>query len=184
MLPRLLILLSLFALSSCSTERSYYLLSPVGRPPSGGGIGIGVGPVTMANYLVERPYLVFQSTPNKMEISDLHEWGGDLPNDFTRVLASNLGKHKGTGNIRAYPWDREDELKYQITVDVRQFHGTADGDALLEASWRAYELPSSRLITSKTTTVREPILQDGFEALAAAQSRLIDKLAAIIAQEL
>lgn len=184
MLSRLFILITLFVLASCSTERNYYLLSPVGKPPSGGGIGIGVGPVTMADYLVERPYLVFQSTPNKMEISDLHEWGGDLRNGFTRVLASNLGRRKGTGNIRSYPWDRENELKYQITVDVRQFHGTADGDALLEASWRAYELPGSRLIASKTSTLREPITNDGFEELVAAQSRLIDKLAATIAKEL
>jgi uncharacterized lipoprotein YmbA len=184
MLSPLLILVTFFALASCSTERNYYLLSPVGKPPSGGGIGIGVGPVTMADYLVERPYLVFQSTPNKMEISDLHEWGGDLRNDFTRVLASNLGRRKGTGNIRTYPWERENELKYQITVDVRQFHGTADGDALLEASWRAYELPGSRLIASKTSTLREPITNDGFEELAAAQSRLIDKLAVAISKEL
>ena len=184
MLSPLLILVTFFALASCSTERNYYLLSPVGKPPSGGGIGIGIGPVTMADYLVERPYLVFQSTPNKMEISDLHEWGGDLRNDFTRVLASNLGRRKGTGNIRTYPWDCENELKYQITVDVRQFHGTADGDAFLEASWRAYELPGSRLIASKTSTLREPITNDGFEELAAAQSRLIDKLAAAISKEL
>ena len=179
-----LLLFSIVALTSCSTERNYYLLSPVGRPPSGGGIGIGVGPVTMANYLVERPYLVFQSTPNKMEISDLHVWGGSLRNDFTRVLASNLGHRKNTGNIRTYPWDRENELNYQITIDVRHFHGTADGDAILEASWRVYKLPGSRLVTSSTSTLREPILQDGFESLVAAQSRLIDQLAASIAAKL
>ena len=184
MFSRSIFLVALLALSSCSTERNYYVLSPVGRPPSGGGIGIGIGPVNMADYLVERPYLIFQSSPHKMEISDLHEWGGDLRNDFTRVLASNLGRRKGTGNIRTYPWDRENELKYQITVDVRQFHGTVDGVALLEASWRAYELPGSRLIASKTTTLREPMINDGFEELAAAQSRLIDSLAAAISKEL
>ena len=184
MATRLYLLISLLALASCSTERNYYVLSPIGRPPSGGEIGIGVGPVNMADYLVERPYLIFQSSPHKMEISDLHEWGGDLRNDFTRVLASNLGRRKGTGHIQTYPWDRENELKYQITVDVRQFHGTVDGDALLEASWRVYELPGSRLIASRTTTLREPMTKDGFEELAAAQSRLIDNLAAAISKEL
>jgi len=185
MFSRIFLLLSLAALSSCSTGRNFYLLSAAGPPTSSGsGMGLGIGPITMADYLVERPYLVFQSTPHKMEISDLHEWGGDLRNDFSRVLASNLGRRKGSGNLRTYPWEREDELQYQITVDVRQFHGTADGDALLEASWRVYELPSSRLIASKTTSLREPILQDGFEALVAAQSRLVDRLAASIASKL
>lgn len=181
---RSLLLLSSLALISCSTETSYYVLSPVGQAPSQGGIGIGVGPITMADYLVERPYLVFQSSPNKVEISDLHVWSGDLENDFTRVLASNLGRRKNSGNTRTYPWEREKELKYQITVDVRQFHGTANGDAILEASWRAYELPGSRLIASKTTSLREPLTKDGFEELAAAQSRLVDQLAAVIAKEL
>ncbi|MFT6861873.1 MAG: putative lipoprotein YmbA [Akkermansiaceae bacterium] len=181
---RSFLLLSFLALTSCSSETSYYLLSPAAPPPSKAGIGIGVGPVTMADYLVERPYLVFQSSPNKMEISDAHVWAGDLRDDFTRVLASNLGRRKGSGNTRTYPWEREKELKYQVTVDVRQFHGTPDGDAILEAAWRAYELPGSRLIASKTTSLREPLTQDGFEELAAAQSRLIDQLAALIAKEL
>ncbi len=179
-----LLLLPFLALASCSTERSYYVLSPTGQAPSSGGVGIGVGPVTMADYLIERPYLVFQSSPNKMEISNNHVWGGELRNDFTRVLASNLGRRKNTGNTRTYPWEREKELKYQVTVDVRQFHGTPNGEAVLEASWRAYELPGSRLIASKTNSLREPLTQDGFEELAAAQSRLIDKLAAVIAKEL
>lgn len=184
MTVRSFFLLPLLALTSCSTERSYYVLSPAGQPPTSGGIGIGVGPVTMADYLIERPYLVFQSSPNKMEISDNHIWGGELRNDFTRVLASNLGRRKGSGNTRIYPWEREKELKYQITVDVRQFHGTPNGDAVLEASWRAYELPGSRLIASQSSLLREPLAHDGFEELAAAQSRLIDKLAAVIAREL
>jgi uncharacterized protein len=184
MLKPALILAALFALTSCSTQRNFYVLSPAGKAPAKSGIGIGVGPVDIANYLTERPYIVFQSSPNKMEISDLHEWAGDLGDDFSRVLATNLGRYKNTGNVRTYPWDREGDLNYQIAIDVRQFHGTADGDAILEASWRVYSLPESRLITTKTTTLHEPLQGDGFEALVAAQSRLIDKLAQTIAKQL
>jgi len=184
MLKPALLLAALFTLTSCSTPRNFYVLSPAGKGPSRGGIGIGVGPVDVANYLTERPYLVFQSSPNKMEISDLHEWAGDLSDNFSRVLATNLGRHKNTGNVRTYPWDHEDDLKYQISIDIRQFHGTAEGDAILEASWRIYSLPESRLVTSKTTTLHEPLGGDGFEALVAAQSRLIDKLALTIAKQL
>jgi len=172
------------ALTSCSSPRSYYVLSSPQRPATGNGPGIGIGPVTMANYLTERPYLVFQSSPNKMEISDLHVWGGDLERDFARVLASDLGSRLKTGNTVTYPWANDDELKYQVVVDVRQLHGTPEGDALLEASWRAYRLPGSELITSQTTTLREPLRKDGFEELAAAHSRLVDRLSKIIADKL
>ena len=184
MLKPALFLISLLALTACSTQRNFYVLSPAGKSPASGGVGIGVGPVDLANYLTERPYIVFQSSPNKMEISDLHEWAGELGDDFSRVLATNLGRHKNTGNVRTYPWDHEGDLKYQVTIDVRQFHGTSGGDAILEASWRVYSLPESRLVTSKTTTLHEPLRGDGFEALVAAQSRLIDRLALTIAKQL
>lgn len=183
-MPYLLLFLLTLFLSSCATQRNYYVLSPIGSPPSSGGPGIGVGPIDMADYLVERPYVTFQSSPNRLEISDLHEWAGDLRNDFGRVLASGLGKHRGSGNVYTYPWDRQSELKYQVTLDIRRFHGTSDGDALLEVAWRAYALPSSRIIKAKTSILREPMEIDGFEELVAAQSRLIDRLASEIASSL
>ena len=184
MFKNVFLLAAIFSLVSCSSPRNYYLLSPSGKPPVSGGIGIGVGPISVADYLVERPYIVFQSSPNKMEISDLHEWAGDLRNDFTRVLATDLGRQKRSANVRTYPWEFERDLEYQITADVRQFHGTSDGDAILEASWRVYSLPGGKLVASKTSTLREPLEGDGFEALVAAQSRLIDRLAATIAAQL
>lgn len=171
-------------LLGCGGTVQYYVLAPAGRVPSGSGVGIGVGPVTVADYLSERPYLIFQSTSTKMEVSDEHQWTGDLASNVSRTLATNLGYRMGTGNIRQYPWSRESELTYQVTVDVNQFHGTFTGDAVLEASWRAYSLPSGKLITSRTTTLTEPIVGDGFERLAEAQSRLIDQLASRIADRL
>jgi len=183
-LPHLLSAILFLTLASCSSPVNFYVLSPAGAPSTGDGPGIGVGPVTMARYLTERPALVFQSSSNKMELTDEHVWAGDLEHDFARVLASNLGRRLGTGNTRVYPWTSEEGMDHQVVVDVRQFHGTPDGAAVLEASWRAYQLPESRLLTSRSTILREPLEQDGFEALAAAQSRLVDRLARVIATTL
>lgn len=164
---------------------NHYVLATSGRAPSGGGgAGIGIGPVTVADYLSQQPYLIFQSTPTKMEVSDEHQWAGDLSSNFSRTLGTDLGNRMGTGNIRQYPWDKDSELQYQISVDVNRFHGTANGDAILDASWRAYSLPSGRLIAVKTSTLTEPLAGDGFEKLAEAQSRLVDQLSKVIAAEL
>lgn len=184
MFSKLLILFLPLLLLSCSSTRQYYILTDAGKAPTNQGKGIGIGPVTIADYLVEKPYVVFQSSPNRMEISDLQEWAGDLRSNFSRVLGTNLGRRMNTGNVRIYPWDRENELRYQVTVDLSQFHGTSDGDALLEASWRAYSLPEGQLIASESTTLLEPMTEDGFDALVAAQSRLVDQLAAEIAVKL
>lgn len=183
------ILAGFFLLSSCSffpsgLGRSYYVLTASGPAPAQSGIGIGVGPVDLAPFLTERPNLIFQSSPNRLEFSDEHLWAGDLEDDFARVLATNLARRMGTANVKIYPWQRESELDYQITIDVVRFQGTPDGETVLEANWRAYRLPEGTLVKNLNTTVRDDLLTDGFEELAASQSRLVDKLAAAIAKAL
>lgn len=178
------IFLATVLLTNCDVQRNYYLLAPQGAAPSGGSIGLGVGPVSLAPYLTERPNLIFKSSAHKLEFSDEHVWAGDLEKDFTRVLGIELGRQMSTGRIRNYPWDREGELDYQVTINVVRFHGTENGEAVLEANWRIYALPEGRLVTDRNTTLTEPLRVDGFEELAASQSRLVSGLAAGIAKSL
>jgi hypothetical protein len=89
-----------------------------------------------------------------------------------------------TGNVHTYPWKGDDGLRYQIAIDVRQFHGGADGYAVIEASWRAYSLPDRKLKASRNFVDREALETDGYQALVAAQSRLLSRLAADIASGL
>lgn len=183
-IARGLLLCASAVLAACGgAADEYYLLTPAGPAPRGGGIGIGVGPVTVAEYL-DRSNLIFQTSGQRLEVAQNHHWAGDLNKSIASVMASNLGRELGTGNVRTYPWDRDDELKYQIVIDVRQLHGTPGGGALLEASWRVYALPSSKLLVSRSSTVQEALSQDGFEALAAAESRLFMRLAQEIASSL
>jgi len=176
-----LLTLACLSILSCGSERNYYVLSPAGKAPLKQGVGLGIGPINMADYLVERPYLIFQSSPHKMEMSDLHEWSGDLSDNFARVLGTNLGRRLGTGNIHSYPWNPKSTIRYQVTVDLNQFHGDDQGDAVLEASWRVYALPGSSIVRSHTSTLRTPLEKDGYESLVAAQSKLVDLLSAEIA---
>ncbi|MEK6232084.1 MAG: PqiC family protein [Luteolibacter sp.] len=170
-----------FLVAACSSPvPTFYMLSAEGPLPSGGGIGIGVGPVTLAEY-VDRQNLVIQSGPNKLELAESHLWAGDLDNSVERVVATNMGRRLGTGNVRTYPWQRDSEIDYQVVIDIREFLAGSDGYAHIEASWRIYSLPGSRLIGSKTFIAKEAIETEDFEAVVAAQSRLLGKLAGDIA---
>ena len=166
------------ALSACSStsKHQYYLLSPSGPAPSTQGVSIGVGPVITASYL-DRTYLVFQTEENTLDVNDNHEWAGQLDAEFARVLGTNLGRKVNTGRVQTYPWSNESDLDYQVSVDIKRFHGNNNGEAVLEASWRVYKLPGSRQITSQSITLTEPLKANGFKSLVAAQSILIDKLA-------
>ncbi len=163
--------------------QNFYVLSAGGSAPSGGGIGIGVGPVTLAEY-IDRPNLVIQQGPNQMAVSEDHRWAGDLGASIARVTAVNLGRELKTGNVRTYPWQGDGEIGDQVTLDVRQFHSDADGYAVIEVGWRVYALPSRTLKASNTFVDREPLASDGYSAMVAAQSRLLSRLGKSIASGL
>lgn len=170
-------------LAGCAGSRSFYMLTADGPSPAGGGAAIGVGPVVLAEYL-DRPNLVLQDAPNRLSMAEDHRWAGDLGASIERVTAANLGRRLGTGNVRTYPWQRDDEISQQVTLDIRQLHGGADGQAVIEAGWRVYSLPDRRLKASRTFVAREELASDGYQALVAAQSRLLARLADDIAAAL
>lgn len=167
-------------LAGCAGSRSFYVLTPDGAAPGGDGLALGVGPVVLAEYL-DRPNLVFYDGPNRLSVAEDHRWAGDLGDTVERVTAANLGRRLGTGNVRTYPWQRDEEISRQVTLDIRQLHGGADGYAVIEAGWRIYALPERRVVASGTFVDREEMAADGFEALVAAQSRLLARLADVMA---
>jgi uncharacterized lipoprotein YmbA len=173
--------MAVLLLAACSAgSKSFYVLTADGPAPSGGGAGIGVGPVTLAEY-IDRSNLVIAEAPNQLAVAEDHRWAGDLSASVARVTAANLGRRLNTGNVRTYPWNNDKEISYQVTLDIRQLHGGEDGHAVIEAGWRAYSLPDRKLKASRTFVDREALASDGYPALVAAQSRLLSRLAADIA---
>jgi len=166
--------------AGCGGGPTFYMLSPDGPAPSGGGRSIGVGPVLLAEY-INRPNIVIQESENSLAVASDHRWAGDLAGGVSRVMAANLGRRLGTGNVQAYPWQRDNEISQQVVIDIRQLHGGADGYALIEASYRVYALPGRNLKVSKNFTAKEALEKDGYEPLVAAESRLLSRLADAIA---
>jgi uncharacterized lipoprotein YmbA len=181
MIQRFFLTILLGLLAGCAAgSKSFYVLTADGPAPSGGGTSIGVGPVSLAEY-IDRANLVIAESPNQLAVAEDHRWAGDLAASIARVTAANLGRRLHTGNIRTYPWHHDSEINYQITLDIRQLHGGHDGHAVIEAGWRAYALPDRKLKASRTFVDREALTADGYPALVAAQSRLLSRLAEDIA---
>ena len=181
---RILSLLVILLIAGCSAaSKSFYVLTADGPAPSGGGAGIGVGPVSLAEY-IDRPNLVIAESPNQLAVAESHRWAGDLSASVARVTAANLGRRLNTGNVQVYPWRNDDGIRYQVTLDIRQFHAGNDGYAVIEAGWRAYSLPERTLKASRTFVDREPLESDGYQSMVAAESRLLSRLADNIAGSL
>lgn len=184
MIPRFLVIASTMLLACCSTSsHSHYALKASGRTPSTQGIGIGVGPVDLAEY-INRPNLIVEETPQDFQAASHHRWAGDLGSQIADITASNLGRRLNTGNVHSYPWHSNQQIRYQVTLDIRRFHSGADGYAVIEAGWRVYSMPDHELISSQTFTDREALTKDGYPALIEAQSTLLARLADGIAKTL
>lgn len=183
--PVISALLAGLCLSSCGTGgyQSFYTLSADGPAPVKQGPGIGVGPVNIAEY-IDRSNLVVAEGPNQLGIAEDHRWAGDLSSSIARVVATNLGRRLGTGNTHAYPWSGDDQLRWQVILDIRQFHGREDGRAVIEAGWRVHALPGRNVIATGTFVDEEPLESDGYAPLVAAESRLISRLSSAIAARL
>lgn len=184
-MTRLLTTLFLTAvLAGCAGRYpNFYTLSAEGTVPSSAGIGLGVGPIILAEY-ANRQNLVIETGPNKIEVAEYDLWAGDLENSIARILSVNMGRRLGTGNVRTYPWQGDSEIDYQIAVDIRDFIAGNDGYARIEASWRVYALPSRRLAASGTFTDREAVKKEDFEAVVAAQSVLLGRLSTAISNKI
>ncbi len=178
----ILLLVGLLA-AGCGGSKTYYFLTADGPTPTGSGRGLGVGPVTLPEY-IDRPNLVIQNGDNSLAVAEDHRWAGDLSTSIARVTATNLGRRLHTGNVRTYPWQNDGEIDRQVSLEIRQLHAAADGHAVIEVGWRVYTLPDRRLKASKTFVDREPLASDGYDSLVAAQSRLLSRLADEIARSM
>jgi hypothetical protein len=65
------------------------------EPTQNIAVGVGLGPVTIADYL-DQTKIVTRSSENKIERAEFDQWSGSFKNNVTEVLAENLGNLLGT----------------------------------------------------------------------------------------
>jgi len=139
---------------------------------------IGVGPVSLPGYL-DRAELVFQNGENEFQVPSNVRWTGSLQENISRVLAADLGP-----NVVSYPWPARAAPAFQIAIDIRQFHAISGSEAILDVTWRIENRAGAQTIARQSGNFREPIVGDGYAAVVAAESRLLEKCAAVIARSL
>ena len=189
-----LIVLLLVGCGSKST-RLYVLTAdaekPVAITPQ--GIPIGVGPVTLPKYL-DRPQVVSRAAANSLNQADLDQWGGDLSDNITRVLATNLANLLQTDRVSLYPWQDHVPIDYQITLDVAKFEQEADGNTTLDAFWRLVNPSNGKVVVMRRSIYRVngvpiAVTDSGetaarYDSVAAAMSRDLETLSRDIAGEI
>jgi len=159
LVPIFILAAAVMSLAGCGTDKPtrLYVLSATSAQPatmSPQGIGIGVGPVTLPKYL-DRPQIVMGVSANELSQANLDQWGGDLNDNITRVLATNLSNLLGTERVSLYPWQNRAPIDYQVTMDVTKFEQAADGSTVLSAFWSITNASDGSVLQMHQSTYRD-----------------------------
>jgi uncharacterized lipoprotein YmbA len=153
------ILLMQLVLAGCSSDMPTHLyklsaVTDAAAPTSPKGVAIGVGPITLPKYL-DRPQIVTGVTSNQMSQGNFDQWGGELNDNMSRVLAANLSNLLGTDRVSLYPWKDQAPIEYQVTLDVTQFEQEANGRTVLSAFWSIVNPKNGHVLTMRRTTYHD-----------------------------
>ena len=184
MLARTVRLLSLAAavilIGGCATAPSrFYTLDSIaasdGAPAA--NYTVLVGPVAIPAS-VDRPEIVVQTAPYRVEIDEFNRWASPLNDSIARVIASDLGQLLGTPDVGLAPLALNPA--YRVTIDVQRFESIPGQSATVDALWAVRQTASGE-VRSGRTVAREATQGPGYQDLAAAHSRALATVSADIA---
>jgi len=170
------------SLAGCGTTApsSFYTLDSSATQADGAPVAVAimVGPVSIPA-AVDRPEFVVQVAPNQVEIDEFHRWAAPLGDAVAQTLAGDLAVLLGSADVASAPLAnfRPD---YRVTISVQRFESARGDAALLDAVWAVHPTAGGPLRSGRTLA-REPVQGDGFDALAAAHSRALARLATDVA---
>jgi len=183
-------LVTLISLCGClgrSQPTRFYLLQPItASPPAAPAAGkvedmrIGVGPITLPEY-VDRPQIVTLVGPHELDLAEFDQWSEPLKDSVPRTLGENLSALLSTQHIYLYPWTGSANIDYQIEVDMTRFDASLGGDAVLNARWTILAGNSQEILLRKNSAITQEAGGIGYEALVAAESRVLEQLSREIA---
>jgi len=166
----------LYTLSDLTTNKT--------APNKPNGIAVGVGPVTLPQYL-DRAQIVVRQSANRLEASEFDRWAEPLKTTVPRVLTENLSVLLVTDRVYSLPRRQRVALDYSVVIDVARFEPTPAGTVSLVARWQIFGSDDKkRLADGKTVVERDGAAPGDFEAMAALMSDALIILSRDIAKRI
>lgn len=171
---------------SAATPVTFYTLSAADPPPPmeagvSRNLVIALGPVRFPDVL-DRPQIVTRTGPNRLHVSEFHQWGGNLEREFVDVLAENLANRLATPRVIIHPSKDNLDPDFRISMDIQQFEGWMGKTARLKAAWSLWgrERGTGPLVVRRSL-IQTPVSGDGYDALVSTLSVVVDRLSEEIA---
>ena len=144
-------------------------------------LAIEVGPASFPESL-DRPQIVTRQGPNRLHADQFQRWSGSLQENFLRVLGENLSILLATSRVVVFPANPPFSVDYRVLLQVQQFEGSLGKEALLNARWSVSRTgDGDRAVRVVQSVIREPVASADYEALVAAESKVLTALSREIA---
>ena len=180
-----LLLAALVSVAGCGTpaKLNYYTLSaqPASPPAVASAsrpLNVYVGPITIPE-AVDRPQMVMRIDANRVELVELERWAEPLKAAIPRFIADTLARELATSTVMSSRQSATLTFDYRVAVDVQRFDFSADG-AAIDALWTIRTASDAAPRTGRSEA-REPTAARDPQAMAAAHSRALEKVAREIA---
>lgn len=167
---------------------TYYTLDPMAQPAAetitanDHKLIVGIRPVNLPG-TIDRIQMVTRSGPHQLAISSFHRWA-DYPNQLVQqVIGENLQSLMPDIRVVSAPWPMG--LKPDLTVSIKFYEliGTADKAVQLSALWTISAADPSSADLHRLN-LAEPLMGKGYDELAAAHSRVLEKFCRKMADSL
>ena len=179
----LLILTAVILLSACSTQpisRSTFLLrsdraleTRALQPAT----ELYLGEVMVASY-IDQPGVVLEGADDTIHIAKYYQWAEPLRTSLRQFLNTEISVGLGS-DIAISRIGQERAARIDVKID--QLHGDLDGNAVLVAYWSVTKKGKT---TEYQYANRLSLQEPGYEALVAAEKRLLVDFAQSIARDL
>jgi len=180
--PVLLCTLVSLAAGCASTPPShFYTLSATAAPSTAAAssLVIVVGPVSVPA-VVDRPEIVVSSGSNELKLDEFNRWASPLQDNLARVIAENLVAILGTRRVTLFAQIPSTAAQYRVAIEVHGFESAIGTSTTLDAVWTVRRTTDGSAETGRTS-VRESVLNNSYDAIAAAHSLAVARLSQDIA---
>ena len=176
------IALAMLAGCGAPAKLSYYTLSAqAAAAPAAASrpLNVYLGPVTIPE-AVDRPQMVMRIDANRVEIVELDRWAEPLKTGVPRLVADALTRELPGSTVMTSRQSASLAFDFRVAIDVQRFDFSAGDGASVDALWtiRAAKGDAQRI---GRTEAREPAGSRDAQAMAAAESRALEKVARDVA---
>ena len=157
----------LLLLNACSStpQSNYYLLNAKATEVSTPcHCSIGVGPVTVAEYL-NRPQITIAGEPGQLQIEQFQRWGEPLHNNIERVLVENLATLTDSAKVVVHPWRQDQQPRYAVTVNILTMN-REENLAVIKVQWQLRDRESGDIIATQLQRYTSPLANPDYRTLA------------------